>query len=115
MAYSPSGTLSHHLKALEICGFVSKHPDWSLKTGKPGKLTLYRLSDNYLRFYIHYIEPNLTKIEQGSFLEVPLSSLSGWEPMLGFQLENLLLKNRSLLYQALGIHAQDVVIDNPYR
>ena len=24
MAYSPSGTLSHHLKALEICGFVSK-------------------------------------------------------------------------------------------
>ena len=114
MAYSPSGTLSHHLKALEICGFVSKHPDWSLKTGKPGKLTLYRLSDNYLRFYIHYIEPNLTKIEQGSFLEVPLSSLPGWEPMLGFQLENLLLKNRSLLYQALGIHAQDIVIDNPY-
>jgi AAA+ ATPase superfamily predicted ATPase len=114
MAYSPSGTLSQHLKALEVCGFVSKHPDWCLKTGKPGKLTLYRLSDNYLRFYIHYIEPNLTKIEQGSFLEVPLSSLPGWEPMLGFQLENLLLKNRSLLYQALGVHAQDVVMDNPY-
>ena len=101
-------------KALEICGFVSKHPDWSLKTGKPGKSTLYRLSDNYLRFYIHYIEPNLAKIEQGSFLEVPLSGLPGWEPMLGFQLENLLLKNRPLIYQALGIHAQDIVIDNPY-
>ncbi len=114
MAYPLSGTLSHHLKALEICGFVSKHPDWSLKTGKPGKLTLYRLSDNYLRFYIHYIQPNLTKIEQGSFSEVPLSSLPGWEPMLGFQLENLLLKNRGLLYQALGIHVQDVVMDNPY-
>ena len=114
IAYSPSGTLSHHLKALEICGFVTKHPDWSLKTSKRGKLTLYRLSDNYLRFYIHYIEPNLTKIEQGSFLEVPLSSLPGWEPMLGFQLENLLLKNRSLLYQALRIHAQDIAMDNPY-
>jgi len=114
IAYSPSGTLSNHLKALEICGFISKHPDWSLKTGKIGKLTLYRLSDNYLRFYIHYIEPNLAKIEQGSFLEVPLSSLPGWEPMIGFQLESLLLKNRSLLYKSLGIHAQDVVIDNPY-
>lgn len=114
IAYSPSGTLSHHLKALEICGFVSKHPDWSLKTGKPAKSTLYRLSDNYLRFYTHYIEPNLAKIEQESFLEIPLSSLPGWEPMLGFQLENLLLKNRSLLYRALGIHAQDIVIDNPY-
>lgn len=114
LTYSPSGMLSQHLKSLEICGFVSKHPDWSLKTGKPGKLTLYRLSDNYLRFYIHYIEPNLPKIEQGSFLEVPLSSLPGWEPMLGFQLENLLLKNRPLLYKALGIHTQDIVIDNPY-
>lgn len=114
LAYSPSGTLSQHLNALEICGFISKHPNWSLKTGKIGKLTLYRLSDNYLRFYTHYIEPNLSKIEQGSFLEVPLSSLSGWEPMLGFQLENLLLKNRPLIYRALGIHAQDIVIDNPY-
>ncbi len=114
MAYSPSGTLSNHLKALEICGFISKHPDWSLKTGKAGKQTLYRLCDNYLRFYIHYIEPNLTKIEQDSLIEAPLSSLPGWEPMLGFQLENLLLKNRSLLYRAIGIHSQDIVIDNPY-
>ncbi|MBI2811213.1 MAG: ATPase [Candidatus Melainabacteria bacterium] len=114
LGYAQSGTLSGYLKALEICGFISKHPDWSIKTGKPGKSILYRLSDNYLRFYIHYIEPNVTKIEQGSFLEVPLSSLPGWEPMLGFQLENLLLKNRQLIYQALGIHAQDIVIDNPY-
>ncbi len=114
VGYSPSGTLTQHLKALEICGFVSKHPDWSLKTGKPGKSTLYRLCDNYLRFYIHYIEPNLTKIEQNSLSDVPLSSLPGWEPMLGFQIENILLKNRSLLYKALGIHAQDIVMDNPY-
>lgn len=114
MDYSQGGSLSQHLKALEICGFVSKHPDWSFKTGKVRKSTLYRLSDNYLRFYIHYIEPNLAKIEQGSFLESPLSSLPGWEPMLGFQLENLLLKNRSLIYKALGIHSQDILFDNPY-
>lgn len=112
--YSRGGTLSEHLKALEICGFVSKHPDWSLKTGKPTKSTLYRLSDNYLRFYLHYIEPNITKIEQNSFSEVPLSSLPGWEPMIGFQLENLLLKNRPLLYKALGLFSQDIVTDNPY-
>ncbi len=114
IGYCPSGTLTLDLKALEICGFISKHPDWSLKTGKPGKLTLYRLCDNYLRFYTHYIYPNLRKIEQGSFLNAPLSSLTGLEPMLDFQLENLLLKNRSLIYQSLGISSQDVVIDNPY-
>ena len=114
LSYSLSGTLSQHLNSLEICGFISKHPDWTLKTGKTGKSMLYRLSDNYLRFYLHYIEPNLSKINQGSFLEMPLSSLPGWEPMLGFQMENILLKNRPLIYKALGIHAQDIVIDNPY-
>jgi AAA+ ATPase superfamily predicted ATPase len=114
IGYSRSGTLSQHLDALEICGFVSKHPQWSLKTGKIGKSTLYRLSDNYLRFYLHYIEPNIAKIEQGSFVDVPLSSLPGLESVLGFQIENLLLKNRSLLYRALGVHVQDIVIDNPY-
>ena len=114
LGYSKSGALSKHVKALEVSGFVTKHPDWSFKTGKPGKATLYRLSDNYLRFYIHYIEPNLAKIEQGSFLQASLSHLPGWEPMLGFQLENLLLKNRPLIYQALGIHPQDIVVDNPY-
>ena len=92
LGYSSSGTLSQHLKALKICGFVSEHRDWSLKTGKAGKSTLYRLSDNYLRFYLHYVEPHLPKIEQGAFLEVPLSNLPGWEPMLGFQLENLTLE-----------------------
>lgn len=112
--YPSSGTLSEHLKILGTSGFVTNHPEWSLKTGKPAKSTLYRLSDNYLRFYTHYIEPNLSRIEQGAFLDLPLSSLPGWEPLLGFQLENLLLKNRPLIYRALGIHAQDIVSDNPY-
>ena len=114
IGYESSGTLSHHLNALEICGFVSKHPDWSLKTGKPGKTTLYRLADNYIRFYTHYMEPNLVKINQGLFSNVPLSSLPGLESMLGFQLENVLLNNRALIYQALGIYPQDILIDNPY-
>lgn len=114
MGYAKSGTLTQHLKSLEICGFISKHPDWSLKTGKPGKSTHYRLSDNYIRFYTHYIEPNLAKIEQGSYLDAPLTSLPGFEPIFGFQLENLLLKNRSLIYKAIGIHPQDIAVDNPY-
>lgn len=115
LKYTKSGSLTAHLKALETCGFVSRHPSWSLKTGKMGKSTLYRLSDNYLRFYMHYIEPNLPKIDQGAFSQVPLSSLPGWEPMLGFQLESLLLKNRSVLYKALGIFPEDIVTDNPYQ
>lgn len=33
---------------------------------------------------------------------------------MGFQLENLLLKNRNLILKALGVLPQDVTIDNPY-
>jgi uncharacterized protein len=110
LGYANSGALSQYLKALETCGFVTKHPQWSIKTGRMGKSVLFRLADNYLRFYLHYIEPNLTKIKQGAFLETPLSSLPGWEVMFGLQLENLLLKNRSLIYKALRLHPQDIEI-----
>lgn len=112
--YSQSGTLSEYVRALEVSGFISKHYSWSLKTGKVGKQSLYRLSDNYLRFYMKYIEPNLAKIEQNAFADIPLSSLPGWEVMMGFQVENLLLKNRPLVCKALGIHPQDIAADNPY-
>lgn len=114
IGYSESGSLSKHLTALEVSGFVSKHYSWSLKSAKVGKKSLYRLADNYVRFYLKYIEPSLSKIEKNSFSDIPISRLPGWEAMMGYQLENLLLKNRPLLLKFLGIHPQDVVADNPY-
>lgn len=114
LSYTHSGSLSEHLKALEISGFVSKHYQWSLKTGKLGRKSLYRLSDNYIHFYLKYIEPNLPKIVMNAFADSPLSSLPGWEAMMGLQLENLLLKNRTLILKALRVYPQDVQADNPY-
>ena len=110
--YPHGGYMTHHLEALEISGFITKHYNWSLKTGKMGRNSLYRLSDNYLRFYLKYIRPNLQKITQNSFEDI--SRLPGWESMMGYQVENLLLKNRSLILEALGIKAEDIVADNPY-
>ena len=114
IGYQKSGSLTTHLQALETNGFVTKHYSWSLKTGKPEKKSLFRLSDNYLHFYIKYIEPNLPKIKKNAFSDMPLSSLPGWEVLMGFQIENLLLKNRLLIFKTLGIHLQDVLADNPY-
>ncbi len=114
VGYSSSGSLGQYLEALQISGYISKHDSWALKTGRAGKQSLYRISDNYLRFYLKYIAPNLARIEKNSFSEMSLSSLPGWEIMMGFQLENLLLKNRHLVLKALGIPPQDVVADNPY-
>ena len=62
--YPRGGTLSEIMKALIVSGFVSAYYTWTPKTGKEGKSYLYRLSDNYIRFFLKYIEPNLSKIEK---------------------------------------------------
>lgn len=112
--YAHSGTLTTLLQHLKIAGFISQHPQWSLETGKPGKKTLYRLSDSYTRFYLKYIEPNRARIDQNSYQGLSLEQLPNWPSMLGFQVENLLLENRSSLLNSLGILNVDVVGDNPY-
>lgn len=114
LAYSNSGTLSQYLNHLMTAGFASKHPSWSFKTEKMGKQSLYRLSDNYLRFYLKYIEPNLAKIKNNIYQDLVLNQLPGWETIMGLQIENLLLNNRPILIKALGLVASDIVADNPY-
>lgn len=115
LGYGHGGTLSPYLSALIISGYVTEHKDWSIKTKKPGKKSLFRLSDNYVRFYLKVLEPQLEKIQRNAFENFPLSSVTGWASLMGFQVENFILNNRWLVLNALGIHPQDVVADNPYR
>lgn len=114
LGYAHGGVFSRYLQDLETSGFIEQHYTWSLKTGALGRQKLYRLSDNYLRFYVKYIQPNLLRIKKGVYKNIPISSLPGWEAMMGFQVENLILKNRLLLLEALGVYPQDIVADNPY-
>lgn len=114
LGYSQGGALSKHLKALITSGFISQHYEWSIKTGSLKKKHLYRLSDNYLRFFIKYIEPNIDKINTNSYQDINLNQLPSWESIVGLQVENMLLKNRSLLIKSLGISPVDIVADNPY-
>lgn len=112
--YPPGGGLAPYLDALIISGYVTKHQSWSIKTGSLAKKSLYRLSDNYLRFFLKVIEPMLVKIQVNSFVDMPISAIPGWNSMMGLQIENLLLNNRRQLLQSIGIHPQDVVMDNPF-
>lgn len=112
--YPSSGTFSTVLHELISAGFITQHYQWSLQSGRPSKFSLYRLSDPYIRFYLKYIEPNILKISQNSFEDLVLSGLPGWDAMMGFQVESLLLKNRPLLLQSLNVAAADIVADNPY-
>ena len=108
------GRLTEYLWELELAGFITRDFTWDLKTGNDAKLSRYRLTDNYTRFYLRYIEKNISKIERNNFTFKNLSLLPEWSIMIALQFENLILKNRSLLYKALNIKPEEIVSENPY-
>lgn len=113
--FTHSGTLSVMMDHLTVAGFIVKQSLWSFKTAEPSKQSLYRISDPYIRFYLKMIEPNANAIADGGFDQVPLSTMPGFETHMGLQLEALLLQNRPLLLQKLGISPVDIVRSGPYR
>lgn len=114
LSRSRSGELGEYLEDLELGGFVTRDHTWVVKTGKQSNLSKYRLSDNYLRFALRYILPNKTLIEKGRFRDRSLTSLPGWDVMMGLQFENLVLSNHYKIIQLLGIREEDIIFDNPY-
>jgi len=114
IGFSRSGKLSNYLKELELSGFLSYDYGWNLKTTKESKIGLYRLKDNYLRFYLKYIATSLNKIKKESYLFQSLSALPGWNSILALQFENLVISNRLYVKNALGLNHNDILCDNPY-
>ena len=114
LAKTKSGAISSYLDDLCQSSFISRDYTWHILRGETSKLSRYRLSDNYLRFYLKYIATNLHKIKQGHFKNQPLSTLPGWDSIMGLQFENLVLGNRSLLLQQLNIPTSELIFDNPY-
>lgn len=114
LKYSKSGTLSEYLDDLIESGFVSRDFTWLVKSGKSSRLSHYRLSDNYLRFYLKFIAPNQDRIVRDGFEDQSISSMAGWNTIMGLQFENLVLKNRKKIWKKLGIRPGDIIADNPY-
>ncbi|NGX52533.1 MAG: hypothetical protein KR126chlam5_00836 [Candidatus Anoxychlamydiales bacterium] len=104
------GDLSSSLKALEESGFLTRDHVWHIKNGQVSKLSQYRLCDNYLRFYLKYIEPNKNKIENQTFKGLP----SSWLSIMGLQFENLVLNNLDRIISLLNIPANEITAASPY-
>lgn len=111
---SQGGTHSKHLDDLVKAGFVKRDFTWNLKSEKEGKLSRYRLSDNYLQFYLKYIAPNRSKIEKDTFSNSMPTRLPGWESLMGLQFENLVAHNRKTLWDVVGLSPEEVVMDGPF-
>jgi AAA+ ATPase superfamily predicted ATPase len=109
-----SGYISECLDILVKSGFVRRDYTWSIQTGKRSRLSLFRLSDNYLRFYLKYIDPVLSAIQQNSYKDKPLTSLKNWSTIMGLQFENLVLNNKTFIYESLEIKPATIVSSDPY-
>jgi len=111
--YPQNNDLSEALLVLELSGFLSRDYIF-IPTGKKTKISRYRLKDNYLRFYLKYIEPIRDKIEQ---IQIPIQNvdhLSHWNAIAGIQFENLVLNNLPEIIQKLDLSPSSIISASPY-
>ncbi len=108
------GLLTSYIDELETSGFITRDFTWNLRTGDFSKISQYRLSDNYIRFYTKYILPATPKIRSGQFGFNSMASLPGWSSIMGLQVENLILNNREAILSLMHIYPDEVLCDGPF-
>ena len=109
------GSLSGALRELEQAGFLSRDVSFNLDTGNAQPRSIrYRLSDNYLRFYLKYVAPHQDQIEKGLYRRAPLESLRAWDAIMGLQFENLVLGSFDTLKNKMGLERVPVLNAGPY-
>jgi hypothetical protein len=84
MPFSSPVLKRNPLEELTTAGFVKRDYTWDLRSGqdKP-KQSRFRLSDNYLRFYLKYMEKKLTLIQRDIFRFKSLDNLPEWLTVMG--------------------------------
>lgn len=103
-----NGDLTQHLHDLELAGFVQREFAWDFK-GKTKEHSQVRIKDNYIRFYLKYIEPNKERIKKNLFSCHTLDSLNGWDSIMEFQFENLIYDNMIDVLNFLQLSPQNIL------
>ena len=109
-----SGAFSLTLDDLCKAGYVTREEGQNPLTGKTIRKAHFRVSDNYVRFYLHYIEPRRAAIQRGLFEFSSVEQLPGLQSFFGFQFENLILNHVNDLFPLLGIEKSLVISAFPY-
>lgn len=101
---SSSGTLSHLLKDMELCGFIEKYTPYNLN--EESNLSRYCISDHYLQFYYKFIKPVDSEIQQGVYQENPVSAIKmdSYQKWLGYAFERFCRHRYQLIARILGFH-----------
>ncbi|MBP5320861.1 MAG: AAA family ATPase [Kiritimatiellae bacterium] len=115
LGMAPNGHIGEDLRDLAAAGFVAFSLGKNPRTGTDAREVLYRLSDNYSRFYLKFIEPKREAIRNGLFRFTALDRLPGWDSIMGLQFENLVLNNLKTLCRLIGLEGRLVTSAAPYR
>jgi AAA+ ATPase superfamily predicted ATPase len=108
-----SGAFTNQLEALISAGFIKRDFVWNLNSEKTA-ISKYRLRDNYLRFYLKYIEPKRPLIEENLYSDAHLENLPQWNTIMGLQFENLVLNNLPGLISRFNIAPETIISAAPY-
>lgn len=109
-----SGNITDALRQLEESGMVSADAGKNPATGADVREKRFRIKDNYVRFYLKYIEPVKTVIDAGAFAFTGLDALAGWQTTMGLAFENLVINNYRWLLGPLHLGTALVVSAAPY-
>ncbi|NGX51805.1 MAG: hypothetical protein KR126chlam5_00092 [Candidatus Anoxychlamydiales bacterium] len=110
----PSGACLNYMNDLIQAGFVTRNHLWSIKTGSTSNLSYFRVSDNYIRFYLKMIFPNKKQISESLFQKRSVTTLPNWSSIMGLQFENLVLNNFLSLCNKLNIPLEEVQQNGPF-
>ncbi|MGD9063631.1 MAG: hypothetical protein PVI42_05865 [Desulfobacterales bacterium] len=114
LGWKRGGRVSDYLEDLCRSGFINRCVSKAPGSKSSSKNVRFRLSDNYLRFYLKYIRPVELQIEQGLYRFVNLETLPGWETIMGLQFENLVLNNIQSVCESIGISMSAIKNAGPY-
>ena len=97
-----SGGFTNILKDLESCGFVQKYVP--IKHHQNSLLARYCIADEYLQFYLKFINPCLTKINHGFYSDNPKKALNmnAFNIAMGFAFERWCRKNERLFAKIMN-------------
>ncbi len=106
LGITQTGAISSYLDDLILSGFIKRDYTWHIKTAERSRLSHFRLSDNYLLFYLKYLQksPSFTSVE----------SLPQWYSFKDLTFNNLALANYRYLLEQLNISLEDLSHCDPY-
>lgn len=114
LTHDLNGYFCNALQELEIAGFIRRETGVNPQTGKPLRENLYRLIDNYTRFYLRCLVPHKEQIKNATFVYASFDLLPGWQTILGLQFETMILNNLHSLLPVIGLDKTLILSAAPY-